>query len=808
MNIFYSEVDPNLKQELDARAAAGTKNRTNRDLDFMLGKIANVEISAFAGENAQTPIIQTLGGKNVQQGRYLPSGDSGFLNETPYKQKSIQFDSASNTASSRVTQLNDSSFRTGPYVTSTTINIGDHSMGLLNKASIEISIPNPLRDLDEIETIWFRPGRYARIVIAHPDSAVITRDNKMYPYAKGELDRGTIPNRAKLKEFYPEIAKGGNKALTDFENQLVKMNYVMFEGLITSFNFSYTTDGTIDASLSLTGTSNIYTDISMFMPTPDNVKDTPKEKEKPKVVTNPILDPKIDLTKRNTILDELVNNNTIKKEDVATLRDATGETLKQKGKELGLTEDTVNRLLQTESSNAASEFYDALDKAFPYPDLAEFNGKPAIIKKTSTGLGLTDRFYLAGTPYKTVSSLPALASLSTHFQRYITIGTLIDFINNYVMTKLSTTVKSAKILCNDQRCYSTYYDKLVSANPWEVLLLDNVIQGNIRNEYGNLKFFDIDMIEKNADWTGISGNYKQSFTFMNKENIFTSAETVIFPSRILISLQTIKEILYGKDGNSGLASGGKSSFTVKSFLSAISAKVAQSTGNAIFLSLVTDPNPAHQDVLLFTDTKYVTRMTNEKNKQVVPYSVPMFANSPKGTVVREFTLSAQLPENAKNLAYTLNGADKDGFEDEIAPYLNFMYQQGNADEINKTLQKYKENHKSVLSQLYVAKLEFGTFPQNPEKRNALRNAIIKYIKYPTDDIKLSSLMTAPIFPFTAEFTIDGINGLRYGDVVTFEALPYRYRVNTVFSVIGVTHSVSTNGMWTTQVKCIMRPSIE
>ena len=69
-------------------------------------------------------------------------------------------------------------------------------------------------------------------------------------------------------------------------------------------------------------------------------------------------------------------------------------------------------------------------------------------------------------------------------------------------------------------------------------------------------------------------------------------------------------------------------------------------------------------------------------------------------------------------------------------------------------------------------------------------------------------MTAPIFPFTAEFTIDGINGLRYGDVVTFEALPYRYRVNTVFSIIGITHSVDSNGLWTTQAKCIMRPSLE
>jgi hypothetical protein len=372
------------------------------------------------------------------------------------------------------------------------------------------------------------------------------------------------------------------------------------------------------------------------------------------------------------------------------------------------------------------------------------------------------------------------------------------------MTKLSNTVTNAKILCSDARCYSVYYDKLVSANPWDVLLLDTMSQGNIRNSYGTLNFFDINSIENIKEWTGISGNYNQ----LLNTNVFTSADTVIFPSRIFISLDTIREIILGKDGASGLADGGKSTFTVKSFLSAIAAKIGQATGNAIFLALVTDPNPEFQNTLIFTDTKYVTRMDSEKNKQVVPYVVPMFANNPRGTLVREFTLSAQLPENAKNLAYTLNGADKDGFEDEIAPYLNYMYQQGNAEGINDTIKKYKENNKTVATQLNVAKIDFGSFPQNPEKRNALRNAIIKYIKYPTDDIKISSLMTAPIFPFTADFTIDGINGLRYGDVLSFEALPYRYRVNTVFSVIGVTHTVNNNGLWTTQVKCIMRPSID
>jgi hypothetical protein len=69
-------------------------------------------------------------------------------------------------------------------------------------------------------------------------------------------------------------------------------------------------------------------------------------------------------------------------------------------------------------------------------------------------------------------------------------------------------------------------------------------------------------------------------------------------------------------------------------------------------------------------------------------------------------------------------------------------------------------------------------------------------------------MTAPIFPFTVSFTIDGINGLRYGDVLTFDGLPARYRAHTVFSITSITHNLGNDGKWTTDISCIMRPNIE
>jgi hypothetical protein len=59
-----------------------------------------------------------------------------------------------------------------------------------------------------------------------------------------------------------------------------------------------------------------------------------------------------------------------------------------------------------------------------------------------------------------------------------------------------------------------------------------------------------------------------------------------------------------------------------------------------------------------------------------------------------------------------------------------------------------------------------------------------------------------------EFTIDGINGFKFGDVLNFDGLPKRYTDAFVFTVLGISHSVQTNGNWTTKIKCNPRVRIK
>ena len=805
-NIFYSPVDPNLREELDARAAAGVFNKSTKDLQFMLEKIANVGIYAYEGNSSNTNIVSQLGGTSVRFGRYMPNGPDGYLQDRKYEKSKIVFDDDGRVADLKKETFQDESKRVGPFITTATINIGDHSMGLLNKASIALTIPNPTRDLDEIETMYFRPGRFIRIVIEHPDSAVITRDSA----TAGLLTKNTIPSDKKLKEFYPTMLEDER---VEFSTDLRKLNRVTFEGLITSFDFSFTETGTVDATLSLTGTSNVYTDVSMYL-SPEQSKQSKKDKTKTKKKsnTNPgaeNIDPTYDTEKQKEILDNIPSG--------SSYQNLRGSELISASRASGASDEQIKQLEELDAAAAiasgSSQFYDAL-----YTEIAQqqftsetaqenvdgLNNMSKMINLSTDPDNISDQFLLYGYSTPNQFGLELINfTAADEWSRYITLGYLIQFINTRVLSKLRTTVPNARILCNDARCFSNYFEQTISTNPEEILFLAESLGGNTMNEYGDNIYYNVDSMINADIWPGVYGKIEETDQNANKK---LSDENVMFPSRILINLETIRNIILGEDGKGGISKGGSRGFNVNIFLTMISAKISEASGRSISMNLVTDPSTA-TETLIYADSKYVKSKAPEDSEKVEPYHVPLFATNGKGSLTRGFNLSATIPESVKNLSYTLNQGD-DVSEEDIAPFVNFMYREKDPDSINKAYKKYADLHKKNLDNLKLARSEYGKFEGEPEKQQALYKALVQYIKYPTDDIRVSNLLATPMFPFTADFSIDGINGFRYGDVLQFDALPERYKTNAVFSIINVTHNVTVDGEWTTNVKCIMRPNIE
>jgi len=806
MNIFYDNVDINLQTELNARGRSGFADRTNNALNFMLGKIANVKITAYEGTgSASKPISSTqfgvLGGNIPRSSQYLPSGDQGFLSNRIITSSRVDFygnpGTENDLAAARQANLNpqigeaydktitttDRSRRIGPYITNVDVQIGDHSMGLLNKATVQFSVPNPSQDLDAVENTWFRPGRFIQIEIAYPNSSIVSKD------AQGRellLSEDVLPNEEKLKELYPDI---GQK-LQNLKQNIRRMNVFTFEGLITSFDFSYGEDVSVEANLSVTGTSNVYADISMYLPGAGS---------------------KTNETKNTTPVDPNFGQNAT----TTSVKDpATGKTI-----------TTVT----TGSDEFYKTLYDRVDELITqYIKQNNIQAKPEEVKiltkfttTNNPNAAATDQFILAGPLYNTyeqyltIPNLKApytppdriqLKSQPASYERYITLGALLEFINQTAIDKYSTGTNQTfkAIVHNDTQCFSNYYPELTSCVPNEVILLpSNPTQKNDMNWHGNLGYFQ-DIVQatkntgaKNAEWPGVHGTLNDAST--------STDDKVIFTSRIFINLKEIQTI------TSTLSNSNRKTYTVSKFLSSISSYISYATGDAINLKLVS--TKADPTILIFIDTNYLkSQQIIDKNSnskaptKVEPYSIPMFSNHKFGSVVRNFRFQAQLPDNVKNLSYVLNSGDKIS-TNQIAPYINYMYNSNDAAAVNAGIKLYQTRHYEIIANLINVKLDNGSWPNQKENITKLYKALADYIKIPTPSISKSQQITAPIFPFTVEFTIDGINGFRYGDVLTFEALPKKYRINTVFSIIGVSHTVSSDGQWTTNVKCIMRPSI-
>ena len=699
-DIFYSDVDANLRLELLARAAAGMKNRRTKDIDYMVSKIANVAITPYdvtyvasngtdsdAAKNAvvstKTAITEAiLGGAGVRQGEYLPTGPRGFVTDRIYSITGSDGNATSRTNTSK---------RIPPYLTGLQVSIGDDSMGMMQTATANVTIPNPGRDLDYFESVYLRPGRNVKILIEHPKTAILTNDE-----TGGYLTSDSIAGTEKLKKLYPDIT-------AEQELKYRKMNAFKFDGVIISFTLDYQTDASVAASLTMRGTTQVYTDLSMAM------------------------------------------------------SDASKKT----------------NTSESAEGVAVTTFYDEIEKVIE-EKRRKLESKTSGIYRGKLDTNLQDVSYIWGPPIRTENS-----------RKYITLKALINFVNEFIMPKAAPIVGNAEIVFDREINTCKYHENLVSAAP-----LDVFFPG--QDNYGT------------STWYGELDSKKPKFSSTENDNPKS------YCTLIYISTTTIDEII--------TAMAKEEMYTLAEFLKRVSAKVYYASGGAYALALIT--HPENQNALLYYDSNNVKPFSSVPE----PFNVPMFANHPAGTIVKDFTFAGKLPSDAANLAYVLNQNPNDISESEIAPFLSYMYSatqttrdaNGNdtvsnistTETLDKIKQSYTDNNKKYLDELKTAIEKFGKSMDSDDVRIALHTSLRKHLQYPKSSLEESVNLKAPVIPFDASFTIEGVNGFRYGDVLEFSGLPKRYTQNTVFCIIGIDHTVSATGEWSTKIHCIMRPKID
>ena len=743
-DIFYSEVDENLQIELNARGQAGFRSKTNIDLQFMLGKIAGVHIMAYDSvDDKDKKLIPfaDLGGYNMRSGEYLPSGPNGYLQDRAI----TQIDRGINTTGTGIvttpSEIKNISRRIPPFITSCEISTGDGSNGLLNNATVSITIPNPERDLNFIESVYFRPGRKCCIIIQHDSSSLVG-----YSKHRGLLTENGTPTEEVLDKLYGLDPK-------DYLLQFGQLNTKKFDGIVTSFTLQYESDMSVTSTIELRGGGTPLNELNLIVA--ENSTKTSAQVEQDTKIAN---------------------------EQVAT----------------ALAESKVNEQGQT-NNPAYTNFYIQLNDT-----VTQTLKAASLAPDLNTNIGVVAAY--------------TIVSPGTQ-QQYISLKFLIDYINKVIIDKklnssITKTDKTyAEIILDDSICTSTYYANLYSVNPQRVIIPTSKQFNHHSIKYTlGMNHLIYNQDGKPKEFQGDKLTWESILALQSKTNDKVQTKPVVIPiSKIYINMDVIKEQFQALNK--------QSNFNIETFLQRISDEVYEATTAAYNLKSIIPAAGRYQNSnkLLYFDTNI-----GIPTAEIKSYSIPMFSNHPYGTIIREFSFNGKLPEDASSLAYVTSVNPKNINEKDIAPFLSYMYNASTIsrgsgtesagtmiteDQLKEIQAKYKETHELVLTELDKSTKAWFADPTNLTKSGTMANAMRKYLQYPSPSIEESTQMKAPIIPFDASFTIDGINGFKYGNILSFAGLPNRYQVNCVFLVVGLTDSVSTDGQWTTTVRCLMRPKI-
>ncbi len=376
------------------------------------------------------------------------------------------------------------------------------------------------------------------------------------------------------------------------------------------------------------------------------------------------------------------------------------------------------------------------------------------------------------------------------YNRLITVGLLIDRLNEYIGKQITnnTTTKNPLLFCNDKLCFSNYYEHLVSANPARILLWPGT------NNSVNTNYYTDDPTDTESGKLVYPEIKAETPGYYSQENETTETNSLLgHPSRIYISMRVIKEIVNRLTD----AATEQKPFTVKKFLKEVSFEIGKHTGFAIYLALI--QHPELPNALLYYDTNYLGNLDQD-----AAFTIPVFSREGQGTIVRDFKLDLELPAAYKTTLLGFGGLK--------APTKNTSYNPwlfSDTDEArDKSAEEYETFHTDNLNELNKSKLQVGKNLDETERQISLQKALVGYIAYPTSDIKKTTRFQRPIWPLNLEFTIDGINGFKYGDVLFFSGLPKRYNNQFVFCIKKIKHTISDAGEWTTTISCWSRTRIQ
>lgn len=755
INIFYSEVHPDVQNEIAFRSKTSLVNtRTDEHLEWITSKTSWGSI-----------ILLQPDGKEVRAA--LNSSGTPFRTDDINNKKNIN-DAINNVAETTINNIgnaaksfkptdsnylvsnfiNGRSGRTGPVLQQIAISLADTSFGaqgLLNEATVQILVPDIEFFIDEFDPTWFRIG-------------------------------------------LPAIIEIGHSVRTD-----QRANYGRFNGRLVNFNFEYQQDATVIVTLFFKSTTELFTEISARK----SVTETPSDETGTETA---------DTSKTNISQDIISKLDTLFDKHLPDYRYPIGTTNNFNISHVFSPTFEFDEGLVAKEEYTTSKIENSI---IPYDTFISL-----IRTDVSTQFTEEEANDINSRPAEERDSILDAYNGAAEVKRFVSLSTLIKVINatiNSAWNDSNPKFESFIISVSPDKTTSLYYENLVSAYHDKIILPGtDAYPTDIYNEliFGRLTEFTEDSLNERSTplsfYTEINGQPTGI-----PAHILISIDTIRELFEYANSVET-------KESKNDLKT---EYYTISHLLTEISNEISKATGNAIDLRLVPEPNSYVPDANIETSTKMIFRditANTPKDSNTKVLSIPIFSAAPLqdtgdagkytriGTVVRSFKITGKLPDSMKTLSLVLSqtsGIPKD----QLGPYLKYI-ESDDETEKQQIAAEYEKKFKNVKDQLDLAKTKYALHPNDVNYQDELRVALKEYVVYPKPNLNELFNFTTPIYPLTVELEMDGIYGFRFGDVISISGLPARYN-NFVFSIIQVEHSLTINHDWTTKISCFMRPKI-
>lgn len=228
--------------------------------------------------------------------------------------------------------------------------------------------------------------------------------------------------------------------------------------------------------------------------------------------------------------------------------------------------------------------------------------------------------------------------------------------------------------------------------------------------------------------------------------------------------------------------------SISNFITQILTTIYECSGTRFSLGIY--QNPKNQTELFITDSSYI----GEETKSITPYEITSVT---QGGIARNVSAQTDLSPEMISAAFATS-LSSIGAIPTFDPN-NTSPSSAEADEMNSNIDALQEDLFNSIRELAVNNSDAASTTLISNLQAALKNLY----QFETRDVK-SGKAKGFIYPLNLSFTLDGINGLSFGNAITTNYLPAAYKKGDIgFTITAVEHSISGNN-WETTINTVMR----